>query len=216
MQYYTTQYKKKTIRELFKLGQFYQTDMLGSRASDVAYLAYAVCVHRALGYQEEPRWAYGAPLTARPLTAEVAVLVCSTHCAPQRWPAHLHHAGLHVHLLRSIRRRQGMRPLLTPANGLGLGPHLSVGGSEGELVERVLQQVELGLDLHQQLLRAPLLVQDVLLLGQQRALLLREATLQVGHLCLLHPQLLHQTLLALGHVQLQHQRILRRDLIGAC
>lgn len=55
---------------------------------------------------------------------------------------------------------------------------------------------------------APLLLQDLSLLADQRPLLLPKEPLQLLDLLLLVLQGLHQLLLVLGELQLQHKRVL--------
>lgn len=90
---------------------------------------------------------------------------------------------------------------------------LALQALEGDLLEGVRQEAELGLHCIQLLVHAPLLLQDVLLLGEKSLLLVDELLLQVANDHLLCLEGLHQLLLPLGQLEVQDEGILRGNFI---
>lgn len=106
--------------------------------------------------------------------------------------------------------------LLQVAAGLALQPRqvalkvalqLTLKALEGHLLEGVREEAVLRLHHVHLLVHAPLLRQDLPLLGQQRLLLVGELLLQVADDHLLGSQGLHQLLLPLRQLEVQYEGI---------
>lgn len=106
--------------------------------------------------------------------------------------------------------------LLQVAAGLALQPRqvalevalqLTLQALEGHLLEGVREEAVLHLHHVHLLVHAPLLLQDLPLLGQQRLLLVGELLLQVTDDHLLGSQGLHQLLLPLRQLEVQNEGI---------
>lgn len=130
-------------------------------------------------------------------------------------PDHIHHLRVHIHFVDGV-------GLLQVAAGLALQPRqvvlevalqLALQALEGDLLDGVREEAILGLHHVHLLVHAPLLVQDLPLLGEQRLLLVRQLQLQVTDDNLLGSQGLHQLLLTLGQLEVQDEGIFRGNFI---
>lgn len=121
----------------------------------------------------------------------------------------VHHLRLRVHFLDGVGLLQVAAGLAlqTRQVALEVALQLALQALEGNLFESVREEAVLRLHHIHLLVHAPLLLQDLPLLGQQRLLLARELLLQVADDHLLGSQGLHQLLLPLRQLEVQYEGI---------
>lgn len=121
----------------------------------------------------------------------------------------IHHLRLRVHFLDGVGLLQVAAGLAlqTRQVALEVALQLALQALEGNLFESVREEAVLRLHHIHLLVHAPLLLQDLPLLGQQRLLLARELLLQVADDHLLGSQGLHQLLLPLRQLEVQYEGI---------
>lgn len=127
----------------------------------------------------------------------------------------IHPLRVDVHLVHGVGLLQVAAGLAlqTCQVALEVALQLTLQALEGDLLDGVRQEAVLGLHHVHLVIHAPLLVQDLPLLGQQRLLLVGELLLQVADDDLLGAQGLHQLLLPLRQLEVQDEGIFRGNFV---